>query len=195
MRLSSRDQLEPSHLARRLAVMPPAVVKLPPAYRAEPPPSSKTASAETVPLRVALSPLPSADQLEPSHFAMRLAATPPAAEKLPPAKSAGPSPSSCTVRAETPPFSPLPSLDQLEPSHFAIRRAPIPPAPAKPPPAKSAGPQPSSATARQPTLLFSPLPSADQLEPSHFAIRLALTPLALVKSPPAKSAGPLPSSN
>src|SRR5262245_2477042 len=44
-------------------------------------------------------PLPRGDQLNPSHLAIPFAATPPAVVNLPPAKSAGPLPSSKTVSA------------------------------------------------------------------------------------------------
>ena len=67
-----------------LAATPPAPVKTPPAYSAGPPPSSNTVRAWTEGLKPE-SPFPSADQLAPSHFAMLLAATPPALVKLPPA--------------------------------------------------------------------------------------------------------------
>src|SRR5262245_50757368 len=46
-------------------------------------------------------PVPSAVQLEPYHFAIRLAGTPAAKTKVPPTKSAGPPPSSNTARART----------------------------------------------------------------------------------------------
>src|SRR5438094_1003138 len=58
----SADQLLPSHLAMELATLPPAVVKLPPAYTLLP----DTASADTT-LSI---PEPNAVQLFPSHLAM-----------------------------------------------------------------------------------------------------------------------------
>src|SRR6266511_2362917 len=72
----SADQLVPSHLAIPLAALPPAIVKLPPAYTSLP----DTASADTW----AFIPEPSADQLLPSHLAMLLATLPPAIVNLPP---------------------------------------------------------------------------------------------------------------
>ena len=63
---SSVDQLAPFHFATRLAVIPPAVVKFPPAYSAGPPPSSYTARAVTQPFNAP----ESVDQFAPSHFAM-----------------------------------------------------------------------------------------------------------------------------
>src|SRR5262245_57835360 len=82
--LPSAVQLEPSHVALLSASTPPAVVKEPPAWSAGPLPSSYAIKAETL-LRLPLIPLPSAAQLEPSHFAMSFAATPPADVKVPPA--------------------------------------------------------------------------------------------------------------
>src|SRR5262245_20660886 len=79
--------------------------------------SSKARRAETAPSI----PLPTPDQLEPFHFAIRFAGTPPAVVNVPPAKSARPLPSLKPLRVSTKPFIPLPSADQLEPSHLAIR--------------------------------------------------------------------------
>src|SRR5437667_6217154 len=62
----SAPQLLPSHLAIRLAALPPAVVKLPPAYRSLP----DTASAYTL----LFIPKPTALQLLPFLLAMSLAA-------------------------------------------------------------------------------------------------------------------------
>jgi hypothetical protein len=69
------------------------------------------------------------------HLARKLSWESKAAAKLPPAKSAGPLPSSKTAKASTEAFIPLPSADQLEPSHRAMRLASTPPALVKPPPA------------------------------------------------------------
>ena len=79
-------------IAIQLAGTPPAVANAPPAYSAAPPPPSYPESARTVKLM----PVPRADQLEPSHFAIRLGLV-----KAPPAYSAAPPPSSCTVKAKT----------------------------------------------------------------------------------------------
>src|SRR5262245_3349066 len=70
--LPTGAQLAPSHLARLLAATPPALVKFPPAYSAGPVPSSYTASAWTN-VEPPVIPLPSDDQLEPFHLAMRFA--------------------------------------------------------------------------------------------------------------------------
>src|SRR5688500_296158 len=74
--LESADQLEfvLSQRATRFAATPPALRNRPPAYRAGPPPSSKTARARAS----KPSPVPSAHQLEPSQRAMCFAAPPPA---------------------------------------------------------------------------------------------------------------------
>lgn len=65
----SGDQLLPFHFAIPMAVVPPAVVKRPPANRLLP----DTASADTA----SFIPSPTGDQLLPFHFAMNLAAFPP----------------------------------------------------------------------------------------------------------------------
>ena len=100
-------------------------------------------------------PLPTADQLDPFHFAMLSAATPPAVAKVPPAYSAGPLPSSNTVKAETALFPmllsiPSPSADQVDPFHFAMWFATTTPSAVfvNEPPAYNAGPLPSSNTVR-----------------------------------------------
>src|SRR5262245_7408005 len=131
-------------------------------------------------------PLPSGDQLVPSHFAIRLAAAPPAIVKSPATYSAGPVPSSNTVTARaTPPCNPLPSADQLAPFHLATPFAGTPPALSNQPTAWRAGPLPSSNTSKPSTRSSMPAPSADQVAPSHFATRFAATPPAVVKFPPA----------
>ena len=77
-------------------------------------------------------PAPRADQLAPSHFAMRLALTPPAVVKAPPAYRFPP-PSE--ARSLTQKFMPVPSADQLVPSHRATRFAATFPVVVKSPPA------------------------------------------------------------
>ena len=57
------DQLLPFHCAMSLAALPPAVMKLPPAYKVLP----DTASANTGPPGI---PEPTGDQLLPFHWAM-----------------------------------------------------------------------------------------------------------------------------
>ena len=74
------DQALPSHLAMKLAVTPPAVMKYPPAYRLVP----LAASAVTKGLETAPIPEPKADQALPSHLAMPLATTVPTDVKEPP---------------------------------------------------------------------------------------------------------------
>src|SRR5262245_54029993 len=83
--LPSADQLVPFHFARLLAATPPALENLPPAYSAGPLPSSNTAKASTDVGPPDVTPVPSLDQKEPSHLAMRLAWTAPACVNVPPA--------------------------------------------------------------------------------------------------------------
>jgi hypothetical protein len=66
MPVSSDDHDEPSQRASRSHAIPPAVVKMPPAYSAGPLPSSWDARVNTGPSM----PTPSADQIAPSHRAM-----------------------------------------------------------------------------------------------------------------------------
>src|SRR5437667_391693 len=99
---------------------------------------------------------------------MRPIGRPSAVVNMPPAYSAGPLPSSKTVRAPSPPvgpFTPLPSGDQFDPFHIATLIAALPPAFRNKPRAYSAGPLPSSNTVKASTLSSIPAPSADQLEP------------------------------
>src|SRR5216683_2615791 len=128
---------------------------------------------------------------------MKLAATPPAVVKPPPAYSAGPLPSSNTVSANTEansPFIPLPRWDHCVPSHLAMKLNLSPPMWEKTPPTYSAEPLLSSNTVSAFTEALTPLPSADHCVPFHLAMLLTTTPPARVKPPPAYSAGPLPSS-
>jgi hypothetical protein len=179
-----------------LALAPPAVVKFPPAYKAEPVPSSKTVSAS---IPCPFIPDPKGDHVAPFHFAMRLELTPPAVVKFPPAYKAGPVPLSKTVRALTVPFIPDPKADHAEPFHLAMRLALTPPAMVKFPPAYKADPVPSlnAASALTPSpakaALPTPDPNADQLDPFHLAIFVAMVMPAAVKSPPAYKRGPVPS--
>src|SRR6185436_4178130 len=99
---------------------------------AAPLPSSKTARQPTAPS----APLPSGDQLDPSHLAMLLTGIPPAFVKLPPAYSFGPLPSSHTASAPTNVFAPKPPNPpptdaQLVPSHLAMLFTVTPPASVK----------------------------------------------------------------
>src|SRR5690606_27732421 len=107
----------------------------------------------------------------------RSAAAPPAALNAPPAKSAGPLPSSNSARAAVQPFVPVspPSADQTAPSQRAIFLTMVEPAPTKKPPTYSAAPlpRPSSKTSSAlPTLPRMPEPSADQFAPSQRAMQL-----------------------
>src|SRR5260221_13308662 len=93
---------------------PPAAVNGPPAYKSPP----NTASADTTGYWTPPTPESSADQLIPSHLAMRLAALPPAVAKKPPAYRSLPD----TASANTEGLEPLgtsaipePSADQLLP--------------------------------------------------------------------------------
>src|SRR5262249_2146643 len=75
-------QFAPSHRATRLALTPPALVNSPATMRLP----LYTVKALTAVLYVpAVTPLPSACQRVPSHWAMLLAKTPPARVKMPPA--------------------------------------------------------------------------------------------------------------
>jgi hypothetical protein len=103
----------------------------PPAKRASPPPSSKTASALTAPFV----PPPTADQAVPFQRAIPLAGAPPAFAKEPPTYSAVPEPSSWTRSACTSPSTPSPSGAHALPFQRAMRLAGAPPAFAKVPPA------------------------------------------------------------
>src|SRR5262245_3258794 len=89
------------------------------------------------------SPSPSADQLEPSRFAMDRALTVPMAVNQPPEWSVGPLPSSKLVRENTGLFRPLLVAVQLEPSQLTKPFAATP-AISKVPPMWSAGPLPAS---------------------------------------------------
>src|SRR6185436_14391002 len=109
-------QLLPFHLAILVAATPPAVVKLPPAYRSLP----DTASAATLVKKFPLpTPESNALQLVPFHLAMYLAGTPPAVVKLPPAYRSLPN----TASVNTGSFIPEPSALQLSAFHLAIRFA------------------------------------------------------------------------
>src|SRR5687767_12144083 len=82
--LPSVDQVLPSHWTMRLALLAPAVVKLPPAIRSP----LYTVRADTLSTSLPLNPLPSPspDQVLPFHWAMLyLALPPPAVRKSPPA--------------------------------------------------------------------------------------------------------------
>src|SRR5690606_33688637 len=100
----------PVHFATYAPGRPPRSVNEPPAQTVAPPPapSSCTASANTSAPRPAPTPL----QPSPAHRATFCAGSPPAAEKAPPANSAGPPPSSWTTSVETRPAMPLPTADQ-----------------------------------------------------------------------------------
>src|SRR5262249_6497635 len=108
----SADHAFPFHLAMLFAGMPPALVKLPPAYR----PLPDTVRARTQPL----TPEPSADHAFPSHLAIPEA--PPAYRLLP-----------NITKARTNPGA-EPRADQVFPSHFATPLAGIPPTFVKVPP-------------------------------------------------------------
>src|SRR5437899_30044 len=99
-----------------VAALPPAVVKMPPAYRSLP----DTASADTVPPI----PDPSADQLLPSHLAMLVAALPPAVVNTPPTYTLPPDTASASTPGPlpkgSPPPTPDPSAVQVIPSHLAM---------------------------------------------------------------------------
>src|SRR5207302_5125830 len=79
--LPSGDHFVPSHFAIRLALTPPASENLPPAYTS---PDNAVAIANTGRSKPFDETVPSADQLKPSHLAIRLAEAPPAEVKSPP---------------------------------------------------------------------------------------------------------------
>src|SRR5437867_755535 len=108
------DQALPSQRAMCGALTPPAVEKDPPAYRFGPLPASKTTDASTE-LFMPLPGGPNADQLDPFQRAACGAEMPPAVLNAPPAKSAGPEPSSNAVSVNTSSSIPLPRADQLVP--------------------------------------------------------------------------------
>jgi hypothetical protein len=112
----SADQLLPSHLAMFLAGLPPAVVKLPPAYTS-PPDTASAATSGSPPI-----PEPSGDQLLPFHLATKLAAVPPAVVKWPPAYRSLPDTASADTHGVHPWAAPIPepSGDQLVPFHLAM---------------------------------------------------------------------------
>ena len=112
----SGDHSTPLQRAIPLAVCPPAFVKVPPAYKAGPTPSSNTASELTGLLKLG----PSDDHEVPSQVAILLAIAPPAVEKEPPAYKAGPVPPSKTASDRTVLFTPAPSGDHSVPSQRAI---------------------------------------------------------------------------
>src|SRR5262249_40440384 len=122
--------LEPVHLATNLDRSPFACVKLPPTASAGPP-SSITCNAYTF----QFVPAPNADQLVPSHIAMKFAGAPPAEVNSPPTYSLDPVPSSNAFPACTRSFNPLERRAQVDPSQRAIRFAPAPPAAVNKPPA------------------------------------------------------------
>ena len=79
------------HLAILLPGAPPAVLKMPPAYKVGPVPSSKSVTAFTREKADALpAPPPSADHCVPFHLARLLNTTPPALLNAPPEYRAGP---------------------------------------------------------------------------------------------------------
>src|SRR5213082_1595100 len=98
-----------------VAAIPPALLKLPPAYSAP----AFQASASTSPF----TPVPGTVQLTPSHLAKWLAATPPAEVKSPPTKM---SPVSLTAIARTVLSTPPATENQLVPSHLAKFVMPLP---------------------------------------------------------------------
>src|SRR5687767_2703265 len=115
-----------------LTAIPPAVAKLPPAYRSLPDTASEFTGRAYSP-----TPDPSALQLLPFHLAMLVAAIPPAVAKKPPAYRSLPGSTSASTSPITPPPPAL--LDrtkvlQLLPFHLAMPSTSTPPAIVKLPP-------------------------------------------------------------
>jgi hypothetical protein len=155
MPVPSAAHVLPFHRAMLLTVIPPAVVKVPPATKS---PLGITVSVSTSPFI----PVPSADQVLPFHRAILLTVTPPAVVNLPPATK---SPVGRTERDLTRSPIPVPSADQVLPFHRAMLLTVTPPAVVKPPPATKS---PLGRTLMAQTELFMPVPSADQ-DHSHWA--------------------------
>src|SRR6266849_390574 len=129
----------------------------------------------------ALRPLPNADHCVPSHLAMFVAATEPAWEKHPPAKSSLPlAASTVTGPSSAPPTSAHPA-----PSHLSINDADAACCQQKPWPTKSSWPMVARAATGA-----TPGPSAAQFVPSHLAMLLTLMPPASEKDPPTNTSEP-----
>src|SRR6266403_1703032 len=94
-------------------ICPPAMPKLPPAYKLVPHVASVLTSAP--PPLSGLVPEPKADHVHPSHWAIFLADTPSAVVKIPPANRA----LLATATASTVLFIPLPTADHALPSQRA----------------------------------------------------------------------------
>src|SRR5438093_939547 len=94
-------------------IFPPAMRKLPPTYRFVPHVASALTSGP-LPLTAAV-PEPMADHVFPSHRAMRLADTPSAIVKIPPAYRVSPA----TATASMVLFIPVPTADHELPSQRA----------------------------------------------------------------------------
>src|SRR2546426_5443918 len=94
-------------------IFPPAAPKLPPAYKLVPHVASALTSAP--PPLSGLVPEPRADHPFPSHRAMRLADTPSAIVKIPPAYNVSPA----TATVSTVLFIPAPTADHELPSQRA----------------------------------------------------------------------------
>jgi hypothetical protein len=179
------DQDVPFHLAIRLAVTPPAVVKLPAAYKL---PLESIARLSTLPPAPSaeVTPVESADHDAPSHLAILLTVTPPATIKLPPAYRL---PDESTSRAETALSMPVPNADHAVPFHLATLFTVVPSASGKLPPMYTL-PTESVAMALRyafelETPAATPPPKADQLLPFHLAMPLHGTPPTIKKLPPA----------
>src|SRR6185312_8046846 len=124
------DHEPPSHLATRVMVWPPALVKFPVAYKSEP---SKARALTGWLLVGPFKPAPSADQELPFQCAIFSAGTPPAVVNFPAAYRSSPINCSVATVSLTPP-TPPPTGDQLLPSHTARLKTGVGPALVKLPP-------------------------------------------------------------
>ena len=130
-------------------------------------------------------PVPRADQLLPSHLAIRFAAPPGIELKDPPIYILLP----LIAMALTFAPNPVPKADQADAvtSHLAIPNAEVPFAVKNTPPTTTLL-LPSISMAK--ATLLNPVPRADQAVPSHLAILFADAPPAVVNSPPAYTSVP-----
>src|SRR5690606_17027224 len=139
------------------------------------------------------------DHSTPSHLAMRLAVTPPAALNAPATHSSGPLPLSIVSISVALSFRPAARSPHCSPSHCAMLLAlTLAPASVKSPLTTStpgvAGLPSASYTPMAVTFPLTPPPRAVQFWPSHLATLLAAPVPAVVNWPPAYRAGPVPSS-
>src|SRR6476661_109296 len=182
----------PSQRARWRAGTPLASVKLPPTYNAPPAAARAVTSAQSG-LTWLPTPLPTADQLLPSHLARLLAGTLPAWAKWPPTYKSDPTASRAYTCGYSPgrPLMPLPRLLQVAPSQRATLLAGWPPASQNSPPTYRL--LPTTARALMALLVPSllPVPSVLQALPFQRAMKCAGAPPAWPKRPATYRSEPL----